>query len=87
MDKNLWEIYTDEQLGELNSLSEGYKNFWMQEKRNVNVLWKSSDRQKSDGYRELAVQQLNPGDKVYATWMGQIDCTFLMSGKTIWSRA
>lgn len=72
MDKNLWEIYTDEQLGELNSLSEDYKKFLDAGKTERECVIEIIRQAESSGYRELStVQQLNPGDKVYAAWMGK----------------
>ncbi|CUX39418.1 aminopeptidase [Clostridium sp. C105KSO13] len=72
MGKNLWEVYTDEQLNELNSLNEDYKNFLDTGKTERECVTEIIRQAEAGGYRELSsVQQLKPGDKVYAAWMGK----------------
>ena len=72
MDKNLWEVYTDEQLSKLNSLNEDYKKFLDAGKTERECVTEIIRQAEGGGYRELSsVQRLNPGDKVYAAWMGK----------------
>lgn len=72
MDKNLWEVYTDEQLSKLNSLNEDYKKFLDAGKTERECVTEIIRQAERGGYRELSsVQRLNPGDKVYAAWMGK----------------
>lgn len=72
MDKNLWEVYTDEQLSRLNSLNEDYKKFLDAGKTERECVTEIIRQAERGGYRELSsVQRLNPGDKVYAAWMGK----------------
>ncbi|PWJ51625.1 aminopeptidase [Faecalicatena contorta] len=71
-DKNLWEIYTDEQLNELNSLNEDYKGFLDQGKTERECVTEIIRQAEAAGYRELSsAEKLNTGDKVYAAWMGK----------------
>jgi aspartyl aminopeptidase len=71
-DKNLWEIYTDEQLNELNSLNEDYKRFLDQGKTERECVTEIIRQAEAAGYRELSsAEKLSTGDKVYAAWMGK----------------
>lgn len=71
-DKNLWEIYTDVQLNELNSLNEDYKRFLDKGKTERECVTEIIRQAEAAGYRELSsVEKLNTGDKVYAAWMGK----------------
>lgn len=71
-DKNLWEIYTDEQLNELYSLNEDYKKFLDQGKTERECVTEIIRQAEAAGYKELlSAEKLNTGDKVYAAWMGK----------------
>lgn len=71
-DKNLWEVYTDVQLNELNSLNEDYKRFLDKGKTERECVTEIIRQAEAAGYRELSsAEKLNTGDKVYAAWMGK----------------
>lgn len=72
MDKNLWQVYTEKQLAELEAVSGEYKMFLDRgktERQCVNEIIRQAE---SAGYRELSnVERLKAGDKVYTAWMGK----------------
>ena len=72
MNKNLWQIYTDQQLGELDSLTDSYKVFLDKGKTERECVAEVIRQAESAGYRRLSDSgQLSCGDKVYAVWMGK----------------
>lgn len=72
MDKNLWELYTEEQLVELESVASSYKDFLNVAKTERECVAEVIRQAQAEGYRELtSSEKLNPGDKVYASWMGK----------------
>lgn len=72
MEKNLWEVYTEEQLGELESLSLGYKNFLDTGKTERECITEIIRQAEAAGYKALSdAKTLKAGDKVYAAWMGK----------------
>ena len=72
MDKNLWELYTEEQLVELESVASSYKDFLNVAKTERECVAEVIRQAQAAGYRELtSSEKLNPGDKVYASWMGK----------------
>lgn len=72
MDKNLWQVYTEEQLAELEALSGEYKKFLDRGKTERQCVTEIIRQAESAGYRELSnAEQLKAGDKVYAAWMGK----------------
>lgn len=72
MDKNLWELYSDEQLEELDSVASAYKEFLDAAKTERECVAEIIRQAEKAGYRELAsAEGLKSGDKVYASWMGK----------------
>jgi aspartyl aminopeptidase len=72
MSSNLWTIYTEEQLKELNSLNEAYKEFLDKGKTERECIDEIVRQAENAGYRDLtSVKDLKTGDKVYAAWMGK----------------
>lgn len=72
MDKNLWEVYTEEQLGELENVSAAYKKFLDAGKTERECVDEIIKQAEAAGYKELKqAENLKPGDKVYAAWMGK----------------
>ena len=72
MDKNLWEIYTEEQLKELKSLTTEYKRFLDAGKTERECVIEVIRQAEAAGYKNLAdAEGLKTGDKVYAAWMGK----------------
>lgn len=70
MDKNLWELYTDTQLEELETLNEKYKAFLDAGKTERECVTEIVRQAEAAGYKNLyTVEKLTPGDKVYAVWM------------------
>lgn len=70
MDKNLWELYTDTQLEELEALNEKYKSFLDAGKTERECVTEIVRQAENEGYKNLDdIEKLQPGDKVYATWM------------------
>lgn len=72
--KNVWTSYTKEQLKELESLNDAYKEFLDAGKTERECVVESIKRIEEYGYRNLEDiisknESLNPGDKVYATCM------------------
>lgn len=72
MDKNLWEVYNNNQLAELDSLSSAYKLFLDAGKTERECVSEVIRQAEAAGYRDLAAAEvLRTGDKVYAAWMGK----------------
>lgn len=71
-EKNLWEIYSDTQLNELEVLNEQYKAFLDAGKTERECVTEIVRQAEAAGYRNLYdADSLKAGDKVYATWMGK----------------
>ena len=69
-EKNLWEIYTDIQLKQLDEINETYKAFLDAGKTERECVTEIVRQAETDGYRNLyEAKSLKVGDKVYATWM------------------
>lgn len=69
-EKNLWEIYTDIQLKQLDEINEAYKAFLDAGKTERECVTEIVRQAETDGYRNLyEAESLKVGDKVYATWM------------------
>ncbi len=70
MDKNLWSLYTDTQLEELEVLNKKYKAFLDAGKTERECVAEIVRRAEAAGYQNLYdVDSLKTGDKVYAAWM------------------
>lgn len=69
-EKNLWEIYDDTQLQELEKLNESYKAFLDAGKTERECVTEIVRQAEAAGYRDLySMDTVKTGDKVYATWM------------------
>ena len=67
---NLWEIYDDTQLQELEKLNEAYKAFLDAGKTERECVTEIVRQAEAAGYRDLyGMDAVKAGDKVYATWM------------------
>lgn len=67
---NLWEIYDDTQLQELEKLNEAYKAFLDAGKTERECVTEIVRQAEAAGYRDLySMNAVKAGDKVYATWM------------------
>ena len=67
---NLWEIYDDTQLQELEKLNEAYKAFLDAGKTERECVTEIVRQAEAAGYRDLySMDAGKAGDKVYATWM------------------
>ena len=70
MDKNLWTLYTDTQLEELEVLNKKYKAFLDAGKTERECVAEIVRQAEAAGYQNLYdVDSLKTGDKVYAAWM------------------
>ena len=70
MDKNLWTLYTDAQLEELEVLNKKYKAFLDAGKTERECVAEIVRQAEAAGYQNLYdVDSLKTGDKVYAAWM------------------
>lgn len=70
MDKNLWTLYTDTQLEELEVLNRKYKAFLDAGKTERECVAEIVRQAEVAGYQNLYdMDNLKPGDKVYAAWM------------------
>ena len=73
---NAWESYTKAQLKELERLCDDYRAFLDEGKTERECIRLTVDVAKAAGYLDLndcikENRKLNPGDKVYAQWMGK----------------
>lgn len=67
---NLWEIYDDTQLQELEKLNEAYKAFLDAGKTERECVTEIVRQAEAAGYRDLySMDAVKAGDKVYVTWM------------------
>ena len=72
--KNLWEVYTEEQLQELETVTSQYKEFLDIGKTERECVSETIKMARGNGYRDLKEviatgENLQPGDKVYAVCM------------------
>lgn len=69
-EKNLWEIYSDAQLQELETLNSAYREFLDAGKTERECVTEIVRQAEAAGYRDLySMETLKAGDKVYAVWM------------------
>ena len=79
--KNLWEVYSEEQLQELEKVNESYKNYLDIGKTERECVREAIRMARANGYRDLkevisAGEKLRPGDKVYAVCMDKTIALF-----------
>ena len=79
--KNLWEIYTEEQVKELDVLCESYKNYLDIGKTERECIREAVKMAKEAGYKDLKDiiangETVKAGDKVYAICMGKTIAMF-----------
>lgn len=79
--KNLWEVYTEEQLQELEALNEAYKKYLDAGKTERECTREAVRMAKAAGYRDLKEmmaegEKLTTGDKVYAVCMDKTIALF-----------
>lgn len=69
-DLNLWNMYSDDQLAELENVNEQYKAFLDAGKTERECVTEIVRQAKACGYQDLyEMESLKAGDKVYAIWM------------------
>lgn len=84
MEKNLWEVYTESQLTELDSLTSDYKKFLDTGKTERECVTEVIRRAEAAGYIELSkAGEVKPGDKVYAAWMGKSIALFNIGEESV----
>ena len=79
--KNLWDLYTDEQLQELEKVSASYKHYLDVGKTERECIREAIKMARAKGYRDLndvisAKDTLTAGDKVYAVCMDKTIALF-----------
>ena len=79
--KNLWTVYSEEQLQELNTLNEGYKKYLDNGKTERECVHEAVKMAKEAGYRDLKEviangESLTVGDRVYAICMDKTIALF-----------
>lgn len=79
--KNLWEVYTDEQLKELEDVCENYKEYLDKGKTERECICEAEKQAKEVGYKDLNDviangEKLTKGDKVYAVCMDKTIALF-----------
>ncbi len=79
--KNLWEVYSEEQLQELEKVNESYKNYLDIGKTERECVREAICMARANGYRDLkevisAGEKLQPEDKVYAVCMDKTIALF-----------
>lgn len=83
-EKNLWEIYSDTQLNELEALNEQYKAFLDAGKTERECVAEIIRQAEAAGYRNLYdADSLKAGDKVYAAWMEKSIALFNIGEETL----
>lgn len=84
MEKNLWEVYTESQLTELDSLTSDYKKFLDTGKTERECVTEVIRQAEAAGYIELSkAGEVKPGDKVYAAWMGKSIALFNIGEESV----
>lgn len=77
MDNNLWQVYTQDQLNQLDLLNSDYKNFLDEGKTERECVSSIIRRIEEAGYKELTtIDKLSVGDKVYSACMGKAIALF-----------
>lgn len=84
--KNSWEIYDENQLKELESLNQGYRNFLDLGKTERECVDQIVNTVEAAGYQELESLMkkgaaLKAGDKVYSVWMNKSVVMFQIGNK------
>lgn len=74
--KNTWELYTEEQLQEVDEFAQGYMRFLDNGKTERECIDQIVNQIEEEGYRELNAviasgDSLQAGDKVYSVWMNK----------------
>ncbi len=70
MEKTLWEVYTKEQLEELEKVTSSYKDFLDAGKTERECVAEIIRLAQEQGYKDLStLETVQPGDKVYVPWM------------------
>ena len=68
--KNLWGVYSEQQLQELEVLCKEYRHFLDNGKTERECVTEAVKQATAKGYQKLEdVTSVKPGDKIYATWM------------------
>lgn len=86
--KNLWEVYTDDQLQELEQLCNAYKTYLDTGKTERECVKEAIRYAKAAGYRDLETvlengETVKPGDCVYAVCMGKTIALFQIGKEPI----
>ena len=82
--KNSWENYSEEELSQVFSFNEDYKDYITKGKTERLCVAESVKRLEENGYKPLSsVTTLNPGDKVYATNKDKNICAFVVGTKPL----
>lgn len=70
--EDLWKVYSEEQLGELETLTGDYKKFLDAGKTERECVTEIIRQAEAAGYVDInQAKSLKPGDKVYQEWMGK----------------
>ena len=85
---NLWKVYTEEQLGELEKLNQAYKNYLDIGKTERECVKEAIKMAKAAGYRDLKEviaqgETLKTGDCVYAVCMDKTIALFKIGNESI----
>ncbi len=88
MKRNAWKNYTNEQINELNSICEDYKDFLSVSKTEREATKEIIKRAKDKGFQDLKEliknnTPLKKGDKVYVNNMGKAVALFMIGSKLI----
>ncbi len=86
--KNLWEVYSEKQLKELEKLSDGYRSFLDNGKTERECIDTIVNMIEEAGYIELnkaaaAGKKLKKGDKVYSVWMNKSIAIYRLGEKPL----
>ena len=82
--KLTWEKYNDEQINNIITFNEGYKNYITKGKTERLYISKTVKLAMAHGYKELnEVDILKPGDKVYVTNMKKNIALFVIGKKPL----
>lgn len=86
--KNLWEVYSEKQLKELEKLSDGYRSFLDNGKTERECIDTIVNMIEEAGYVELdkaaaSGKKLKKGDKVYSVWMNKSIAIYRLGEKPL----
>lgn len=86
--KNLWEVYSEKQLKELEKLSDGYRSFLDSGKTERECIDTIVNMIEEAGYVELdkaaaSGKKLKKGDKVYSVWMNKSIAIYRLGEKPL----